>query len=686
MQYDTSTGVISRVFTSASQLPPRGAWPLLANGSVGVEPAAANGVGMAASRVVLVDPEQRSGVSLGFDPCEVTLAVGGEPLEQSFASPSASRPLSVSLDTGRGVLTLSCGTVSHQLRALMHSPTLMLHTITVNGLPASGTLRVSHRTRAPLSAIGAEPDFRGDTLAVGDSSSLFVFTATSGPVSCSSCFLLGTAGLAALAAAPAYLVDPEIIGEPRSATAVVELSCGALGGSVTLHVLSSMQRDAPPSAGIALLRMTAVASGLANMASTLVALHEASWAERWTTSVDVAFASDSPPPYANRLRRCLRYAAWNLHSCARRDGRGVLDVSGAVVLQGRQDDFLVNGLLLINTGGARVAIEARRGELANGAVTARLAGMQGASVDRDGAPSLRATSELAIDTWNYFRVSGDTAWLSDTGISILRSTADYISDPRHTWPVPSLAVDVAAAIAALRCATEACYALSQSPRDAWSTARYALAAQLAVGPALSLPAGVIGGTGSASTPEPLQVLAQPLLTLADDTGVTLSQLSANLAYWGSTSRSVAGDMVLLQSRAQAAQQTGTYADAAAFEQDLVAVLQRCDDSSGWGNLSNGGSGVPNNPSLSAQLVAAVIQGLAGAMVQGGYTQGGNEYASTGINAASSAALPESWERLLINGLGSKGDVVMLNAASETGMTSTGSQLSPWRFNSLLLIL
>lgn len=476
-------------------------------------------------------------------------------------------------------------------------------------------------------------------------------------------------------------------------TASVELACNALTSrTLTVHVLSSMstsngQQHAQP-AGIGLLRRLAGSSsagGLSEIAPSLITAHESAWASLWQRSVDVSFGP-SPPAYANRLRRCLRSAVWNLHSCARRDGRGVIDVSGASVLRGRQDDFLVNALLLLNPGGARVAIEQRRAELEAGAEAASLAGIEGAAVERDGQPSLRATALLAVDAWNYFRVSADRRWLAETGMAVLRSAADYVID-QQLQQQP--AVEVVAGVAALRAATEACYATSALPREEWSDARYALAAQLAVGPTLDLPVGVIGRSSAAEgVPEPLRVLAQPLLILADDTGTDLSQLPVNLAYWANTSpRNAVGDLVLLQALAQAAQLSGRFADAETFETQLVATLQRCEDTGGWGNLSaeGGTSGSPNDPSLSAQLVTAFAQGLGGAMIQGGYTQGGQEYASIGVNAASSAAMPASWDRLSITGLGGGGDVVLLNAASDTGMPAPGgSQLSPWRFNSLLL--
>jgi hypothetical protein len=117
--------------------------------------------------------------------------------------------------------------------------------------------------------------------------------------------------------------------------------------------------------------------------------------------------------------------------------------------------------------------------------------------------------------------------------------------------------------------------------------------------------------------------------------------------------------------------------------------RRCDDAGGsWGNLvastaSNASTASTalgskaNDPSLSAQLLLAFMQGIGGVAFQGGVNESGETYASFGVNsAAAGVTMPAGWTRLILLGLGaSLSDVVLLNNG---GASPSGDSLTPWR--------
>ena len=744
MQYDGGW-VISAATPQAAAacgLGPSSAWPLLANGSLALQPAAASASsssaaqgsssssgGLGASLTVLADAACASGLIPSFDFCDVRLQLVGSGSGSGTASDIAlSGPTALSLDMHRGVLSATFAAasphgqlqVTHELRVLMHASSLALHTIVVSGMPSGAPatpllMRALHSTRAPVASVDVDLStvaFRGDSVS-GSGGPLFVVTGSArtsrggGALGCSTCFLAGAD--AALAGSwPAYAVDAAAIGAAPSCTTTVDFAPTSPTSSystATLHVLTSAQRstaeaDDPAGALDGLARLRALlqpgtGTGGATPAS-LVAAHEAAWAARWSTYVDVAFdpAAAPAPAYASDLRRALRLGMWTLHGCGRADGAGLIDVTGRAVLAGRQDDFLTNALVVLRPEAAAAALAARRSQLKAAAAAARLAGLPGAAFARiapSGSP-FRATMLTAVDAWNYFRVTSDAEWLAADGLALLRAAADHAVAAAQQQQHAGLALDVAAAVAALRGACEACYAAGQAPRDAWAALRFSLAL-----PTLS--AGALAGTSSPGVPEPLEALAQPLLSLAGDAGVSAAQLPLNLAQWASPAalaapspdagEAAAADLVLLQALAQAAQLSSALADAAAFEAQLELVLQRHLDAGsawGWGSFAPRAASAPqpSDPSLCAQLLMAVAQGLAGAAVQGGYTPARYQYASLGISTSTNAALPASWERLLLYGLGGATDAVLLNVAGAGG-AALQQRLSPWRQNALTLM-
>jgi hypothetical protein len=354
----------------------------------------------------------------------------------------------------------------------------------------------------------------------------------------------------------------------------------------------------------------------------------------------------------------------------------------------------------------------------------------------------------AVSAWNYFRATSDGDWLAARGFPIIKAAADALAalcvcpDPvnqstayrlpasvgldvsRPSATDPTL--EVAAIVAAMRCATEAAYQLGFAPSPLWSAVRYGLSVRTISGGAvlasdaggptpLGFPivdgsvaaqAALTPGQGPLAVAEPLLVFAEPVASLADALNLNPGALLQNLAYWAtpasrilpsaaSTSPllSAVGDGVVLHATAQAAQlggQAGT-ANANAFLVLLNAFLDAHSDlgpsSAGgqggaWGNLRPAGCGPSaNDLGLGCLLMLSFVQGLAGAQLQGGITQAQFIYSSLGVNAATTACLPAGWGSITVHGLGPrKVDIVLLNNLGGGG--TAGAKFSSWSVSAL----
>lgn len=833
MQFDGSWS-ISLAPGSAPPAAPEG-WPALANGQIAIVPTldATSGVDSLRSSVA-IPPAMGYGRALpGFHSTRVRVALMPPPGSPATATPT---PVSqafdgthLSLDMYRAALSVGCGTavaVGHELRVLMQLPGCTLHTITVvvpAGLAPPGvgaTLRVQHEMRAPQSAPRSreveknkKTAFAGESLSTA-AGSFFALTGTAesacvgedgqeiaAEVACAATYLVectNSASVGLALPAPAY---SEQRGRRAVATFYVSAAPSPTTSSPTtlrFHVLTSVATSldsAAAGAGPSALRTllaaasTAAASGpaAAAVASSLIAAHEAAWAKRWNTFVDVSGAD-------NRVRWALMYAAYNLHACTRPLGPAV-DLAGTSLAGGRADDFVGTLMTLFAHESARAALEARWASIEVAAKTlAADAGLPGArfpyageldgdeygdgdedeaslqaqdeasataaaqgyasawSASAAGLPvRLHATSMAAVSAWNYFRVTQDGEWLAKRGYPILKAAADLLSaycvlpDPvgsPNAYRLPATvgvdvqrppntdpAYEVAAVVAAMRGAIEAAYQLGFAPPQAWSAVRYGLALPTVPGSPLVLAsdgggptpigypavAGSVAaqsalpaGSGPLAIAEPLLVFAEPVASLADALALNPGALPTNLAYWSSAaqrSSSAAfaasppltlaiGDLVVLNATAQAAQLGGSVgvAQAASFQTQLDSILDRHSDlgpaqlggsGGGWGNLrpDGGPAAAPNDLGLSSLVLLSFVQGLAGALIQGGITQAQFVYSSLGINTATTSCLPTGWASITVHGLGpARVDVVLLNNLGGDG--GAGASYTSWSVSAL----
>lgn len=341
------------------------------------------------------------------------------------------------------------------------------------------------------------------------------------------------------------------------------------------------------------------------------------------------------------------------------------------------------------------------------------------------------TLMTAVDAWNYFRVSKDVDWLADRGWVILKAAADLVcsmaaplvqpTTPTILSQTPSIplsgstcvgvvgmdvsrspatnpAAVVAAAVAVLRGAVEASYALGYSAPQVslWNAVRYGLVLTTVSASGMQIVASdaSTSGLGPLAIPEPLIALMEPLASLSSSLTNTTTLLN-NAVYWTNASnrymtagsnaspRDVAiGDLVSLQAIARLSQSTSSYA--ATFLSSLNSILTSHVDLSGFGNIrpAGGPTAAPNDLGMSALFVLAFLQGLGGGTVSGGYTSGQLTYAPLGITTSASAVLPSGWERLVFYGIGPQQvDAVLLNGS--TGASGGTGTFVPWSVNNFV---
>jgi hypothetical protein len=209
-------------------------------------------------------------------------------------------------------------------------------------------------------------------------------------------------------------------------------------------------------------------------------------------------------------------------------------------------------------------------------------------------------------------------------------------------------------------------------------------------------------------PEPLFVLAEPLLSLVgSDLGLGSSAVALNVTRQADSGNRVAstpyatafGDLAILQARAQAAGLDP--AAVATFGTALDAALGAHFDAGGstftgggWGNFRPRDTptallgSTPSDLGLGAQLLLVFLQGLCGVRLQGGYAASGTQYATPGIAASPSAALPTGWDNVAVSGLGpdQASDVVLLNKATVVNPTSSTAGFVAWSGISTALTL
>jgi hypothetical protein len=496
-------------------------------------------------------------------------------------------------------------------------------------------------------------------------------------------------------------------------------------GTVTFrfHILTATMTDADFPDPVEetkriVLNLRNKATTPAAVAARLRTEHVRAWTTMWTSDIHIdpkTGISQGERARIDRHVQAIRYSLYSMYSCTREGvnvdvnpmNLSVADATGSSLSDG--DLWTVPMLLLLKTDVARAMIEYKHKTISVATQLAASYGFKGAKfpyhtdvVGYQAALYWDAVSPLyvfntcivAMNAWNYYRVTRDRDWMYTKGYTILKQAADFLvslvelADPAN--PDPQLAkqyvfrrvaglsgvpgddnaLTVYTARVALRFALEASYDLQYPPRDTWLDVFQNTKVPF-FGNALNDVIRLYSDfpqTATSSSPRPpiLEVLL--MLTpyynaqlFGTDTRVTSDIIYKNLQFYKPL---LPVDYIdhpvnmLLEAAmlGQLSQTDLVYTDA--FYTKMDAILQRWTDGT-WGNFVSFGSSpldterpTSTDLTLVGMYLLIFLQSLGGLRISGGVTETRFLYEEMRIRVNRAGVLPRTWRQLRIEGIGS----------------------------------
>lgn len=487
-----------------------GAYPLLSSGALCVQPIVDPASGALDVSATFLASGPFGTIDSVKTAISTDLSVAGRQVATGLEFDMRTATLTLTRTAGEGGDGLR---VVHALRVLQQAPHVIMQTIDVSTLssePLSEIIRLEHEMRG--SGDDAALEFSG-VLSANGGVQTYMSLAVGDRCACAAGFALPEA--LTLLDLPEHSEPGVSGGGKRRAHSTLLLQPDGEASSVRIVLYTSTH--GPNKAALA---KRGVMSAVAVDAAAHLARHQALWAAKWETAVDVPFGA------SDRLRSALAYAAYNLHARAHAFG-ALSNPAGAL---GRDDDFIVPALMFVAPDAARALLDGRaapaeRAMAEEGAELYALDGVRypygplerrqaalvggGSSssfpasasdaplVAVHGVIRLHATYMVAVNAWNYYRVTGDKEWLSATGYGLIGGAANAIAslaatdDGGATYRLEGAvaltdtstvsATDLrdtvlvtAGCIAALKAACEAAYALGYRPERRWLDVRFGL--------------------------------------------------------------------------------------------------------------------------------------------------------------------------------------------------------------------
>ncbi len=534
-----------------------------------------------------------------------------------------------------------------------------------------------------------------------------------------------------IAAASAYLFeDPELfqvlgsnayVNNPARGFTKVRVARPDVGASSythRFHILSAQMTNADFADVVEevkriVINVRAKAVGAAATVARVRADHVRAWGSLWTSDIHIDLKSgitQQDRDRALRHQRALRYSLYSTYACTREGVNAdinpmnlhVTDNDGSVLTDG--DLWLVPMLILIKPEIARTMLEYKHKTVHAAMQLAASYGYRGtkypyhsdiigyrSALYWDSVSPLFVfnTAVIAINVWNYYRVTTDKEWLLSKGYTILKNCADFIASvvvPDDTVVIGPMqqrqymfnevvgiggvegdnnAFTVYTAKLALRYALEASYDLQLPPRDAWTDVYFGLKVPFftnELGDVIKL------NDGYPATP-PTQIgdrakIMEPLLLLLPyynallfgiDTRITSTTISNNLDFYRThlpVEFAQHPYNLLLESAmlAQLAQTDDAHVDA--FYDKIDEFLDVCTDNF-WGSFV-GFTGTPsagNDLMIASTFLLVMLQSLGGLRIAGGVTETRFLYEDMKIRIVRCGIMPRAWRQLRIDGVG-----------------------------------
>lgn len=224
---------------------------------------------------------------------------------------------------------------------------------------------------------------------------------------------------------------------------------------VTTHITAN-DFDDPRSEAIRIATNICSPNPMATTPTSIAAYirgrHVDAWTKLWATKVHITPKLDASAPQMAEVRElntCLYSALYYIYSCVRENFNvdsnplaiPLLDIDGSLIYEA--DLWLVPLLLILKPEIARGIVEYRHASLQQAMQLAASYGFEGAKIpyvddiigyknnlyyNTTAYTHVFNTCMVAINAWNYYRVSREKDWLRDKGYNILKSIAIYLVD------------------------------------------------------------------------------------------------------------------------------------------------------------------------------------------------------------------------------------------------------------------
>ena len=485
------------------------------------------------------------------------------------------------------------------------------------------------------------------------------------------------------------------------------------GAPVKLHCLSTQMSSLDYVHPLdEVKRISLYLSMKANAATTLRSAHVLEWAKNWQHTIEILPKDDDSGITLDEkkklvaLQQRVNYAVYNIWSSFRDSARlelnaasfSVLDTEGNMLFEG--DLWMLPLLIMLKPETARSILEYRYKTLTDAIQLAASLGFKGAKYpsandvlgyknalywDIGSAMHIHNTCLVAINVWNYYRITNDKNWLTMRGYPMLRSIAEFLIskveiDDDSTYHLRDIigltgkassdlhGLSVHLLRFAVKCAIEASYEIAYAVPDEWSAVYHELQPPTYANEQRDILK--IDNDASPITDVNLTIIEPWLMLLpgyghlyfAPENMHTPEAYKSNLDYYKNRIRpdyvthpyNIATRGIL----------NGLYAQynpvnsVDAFETELNLFLQSATYGEVYGNLAMRGLAKKRNSlTMSAMFLTMLLSGIAQMTPAGGVSEGRFYYEEMKVKSKPAANMPRTWKAIKVLGAGKNNETL-----------------------------
>jgi trehalose/maltose hydrolase-like predicted phosphorylase len=473
------------------------------------------------------------------------------------------------------------------------------------------------------------------------------------------------------------------------------------GDMITFHVLgaqmTTMDFSEPMEEIKRILLNVAFKNGnITSLVSQLTSDNAVGWSNLWHSDILLEPKSGitvNEAAAVKSVKQYVRYSLYNIFSCIR-DGINTeinplnlsyLDANGNIFFDG--DLWMVPVLLYLKPALAKTILEFRYRNLEQATQLAASFGYNGSkfpyqndvlgyqSMYWDVISPLHIFNNalIAINAWNYYRITLDKEWLSTKGYSMMRNIADFLVsvisiDESGNYNFNNIvgmserisnnhAFTVYMAKMALKYTIEASYELNFVAKSTWTNGFLNSDIKTFAGSNCSVIKYDDAYTGEAVDVLDNLIILNPYYSnLYFNPNYPCRDSNAiknNVLYYNSkitpTYENDALNNLILTSLNASIMQTDS-GNLTTFYSKLIETLQE-NANELWGYFGRVGHTSGNDVSLNAFFIMMFLTNIGGLRIQGGVTESKFYYEEMGIKGTYTANMPNTWKNIKLKGIG-----------------------------------